>query len=207
MSLDTEKLGGPYATVIDVGAFRGDFARAALAKWHRARVLSFEPLEPAPKIPVGFRRRWSWHACALGDRCEVVTINANEFIPSSSMLPMLDLHREAFPYTEATRQVQVGMAMLDEFFSMIESPALLKIDVQGFELEVLKGGVEVLSQCAAVVAEVSWESLYEGAPDFDDLDSFLGSRGFEYGHTVDRLDYPDSPELRVLQTDELWVRA
>ena len=44
MSVNPADLGGPFTTVLDVGEFRGDFARACHDRWPDARVLSFEPL-------------------------------------------------------------------------------------------------------------------------------------------------------------------
>jgi len=206
VSFEPQDLGGPYATVIDVGAFRGDFARACLARWRDVRVLSFEPLEPAPRALAGHRRRWAWYSVALGNRVGRVEINRNEFIPSSSILPMAELHREAFPYTKGSERAEVGMALLDEFYEHVSTPALLKVDVQGYELEVLKGATEVLMQVETVVAEVSHEELYEGAPTFSQLDEFLGRYGFEHQGRVDELRHPQRESL-LLQSDELWVRS
>lgn len=204
MSFDTEQLGGPYATVIDVGAFRGDFAMAALAADHEVKVLSFEPLEKRPSRWMGYKRRWQWYAVALGNAPGRVTMHRNEFIPSSSVLPMLDLHREAFPYTVKTDEVEVGMATLDEFYEAVDAPALLKIDVQGFEFEVLTGGLDTLTKCEAVVCEVSWAALYAGSPTYEDLDGALSRAGFHHSRRVEELRHPQTKEL--LQSDELWVR-
>jgi FkbM family methyltransferase len=206
VSLNLDLLGGPYATVLDVGAFRGDFALACLARWHDCAVLSFEPLEPRPRRHRVYRRRWRWFGTALGSDAGLIEMQRNEFIPSSSVLPMAELHREAFPYTRQTETAEVGMAMLDEFVSLVHAPALLKIDVQGYELEVLKGAVEVLPFVEAIVCEVSHEELYVGAPTFVELDRYIGSRGFRHSTpSIDTLYHPDDPE-RLLQSDELWVR-
>lgn len=203
MAVPTAALGGPYATVLDVGAFRGDFARACLKQWPDTRVLSFEPLEPKPADTD--TDQWTWFPCALGDQQGRVTINRNEFVPSSSILPMANLHRQAFPYTADVTEAQVGMARLDEFAELVKSPALLKIDVQGYELHVLRGGVAVLAACQAVVLEVSWETLYHGAPTPAQIATMLQAAGFEWVASVDDLYHPKAPKLR-LQSDELWAR-
>lgn len=195
---------GQFRTVIDVGAFRGDFALSALAADPEVKVLSFEPLEKRPRRWMGYKRRWAWHAVALGNVPGLVTMHRNEFIPSSSVLPMLDLHREAFPYTVKTDEVEVGMATLDEFYWAIDSPALLKIDVQGFEFEVLSGAMDTLTLCEAVVCEVSHAPLYAGTPSFEDLDGLLSRAGFHHSRRVEQLDHPETKAL--LQSDELWVR-
>lgn len=73
-------------------------------------------------------------------------------------------------------------------------PTLLKIDVQGFELEVLKGAVEILPAIDAVYVEVSYIPLYQGQPLRDDIEHFLCSVGFEcvgafndYSHKGERI--------------------
>jgi len=207
MSFEAPVTGGPYATVIDVGAFRGEFALSSLRAWHQAKVISFEPLEPEPrKATRAYARRWKWYAVALGANPGRVTMHRNEFIPSSSILPMAELHREAFPYTRKTEPVKVGQAMLDEFLEEIVSPALLKIDVQGYELEVLKGATEVLTMCDAVIAEVNHEELYAGAATPKEMSEFVEAAGFKWERTLDELRHP-ARESMLLQSDELWVRA
>ena len=214
MSVSPADLLGPYVTVFDVGAFRGDFARACLDEWPECAVHSFEPLEPSPNdqcrfnmSPNGDVTRWHWHPCALGNQCDVVDINRNVFVPSSSMLPMARLHESAFPYTKGSEVVRVGMATLDEFFDVLgDAPRLLKIDVQGYELEVLKGGRETIDMFAAIVLEVSHEPLYDGAPTADELAEYLLAAGFLHHSRADALYHPKIPKL-LLQSDELWVRA
>jgi FkbM family methyltransferase len=209
MSFEAPVTGGPYATVIDVGAFRGEFALSSLRAWHEAKVLSFEPLEPEPrKATRAYARRWSWFKVALvaKEGGGQATMYRNEFIPSSSILPMAELHREAFPYTRKTEPVKVGTAALDEFLELIEAPALLKIDVQGYELEVLKGATGVLALCDAVIAEVNHEELYAGSPSPKAMSDFVEKAGFTWERTLDELRHP-ARESMLLQSDELWVRA
>lgn len=203
MSVSPTDLGGPYATVLDVGAFRGDFARACLDAWPDAHVLSFEPLEPKPADTD--TDRWTWFPTAIGNANEMVTINRNEFVPSSSILPMAALHAKAFPYTAKVAEAQVGMVRLDDFRAIVAAPALLKIDVQGFEMQVLRGAVLLLAKVDGVVLEVSWETLYHGAPTPTELATFLQLHGFEWEARVDQLPHPKAPKV-LLQSDEFWVR-
>jgi hypothetical protein len=116
---------------------------------------------------------------------------------------MADLHKEAFPYTRRGFEQKVRVERLDSFPEIIESPALLKIDVQGFELEVLKGADKLLQRFQAVVLEVSHAELYHGAPTPDELAAFLDDAGFRHAARIDELPDPRTGEL--LQSDELWV--
>lgn len=206
MSVSPSDLRGPYDTVFDVGAFRGDFARACRTEWPHCTVLSFEPLEPKPADVDQAGDFWQWYAIALGNQTEVVEMHRNVFVPSSSVLPMAQLHEQAFPYTKGAEVVRVPMSAISEFGEMIVPPALLKIDVQGYEEQVLKGAGEWLTAFRAVVLEVSWQTLYHGAPTPAALAKHLSSAGFAHAAQVDTLYHPKSPKL-LLQSDELWVRA
>lgn len=204
MSLDTAKLAGPYDVVLDVGAYVGDFARACLEAWPICQVHSFEPLLEV----VNTAERWTWHRVALGaDHDETAVMHRCEFLPSSSMLPMAELHKAAFPYTRGGSIQKVEVHALEQYEHLIGGRTLLKIDVQGWELEVLIGAGETLDRFAAVVCEVSWQELYEGAPSFEQLDAHLRAHGFRHERRVDELRDP-RPRASglLLQSDELWVR-
>lgn len=201
MSLDCARLAGPFATVVDVGAYVGDFARACLDAWPLCTVHSFEPLL---EVANRDRARWRWYRTALGADPGVAVMNRCEFIPSSSILEMADLHRDAFPYTRRSAGQQVPVATLAQVLPSVARPALLKIDVQGYELEVLRGAGDTLAHYQAVVLEVSHAELYHGAPSPEELAGFLTAGGFQPAWRVDELRDPRTGEL--LQSDELWTR-
>lgn len=68
------------------------------------------------------------------------------------------------------------MSKLDGFDS---NRVLLKLDTQGYDLEVLRGGESYLKQVQIVVTEVSMLPLYEGTARFEDMLAYLKSYGFE----------------------------
>lgn len=197
------ELPGPYDHVTDVGADVGSFAQACLQAWSGVTVDSFEPLRQLANLqPDG---PWQWHQTAIGREPGRTVLWQNEFSPSSSLLEMCELHREAFPYTIQTDPVEVDVARLDAYAERVHGRALLKIDVQGYELHVLEGAGELLDRYAAVVLEVSWVELYRGAAKPVELWDFLTGRGFVHDRRVDEMPHP---VLRhVLQSDELFVRA
>lgn len=201
MSLPLDELAGPYQTVFDVGAFRGDFARACLDRWKGCRVVSFEPLEVSPPHRP---QAWLWFPIALGAQSSRMQINECEFIPSSSFLTMTDLHKRAFPFTRRHKIREVSMRRLADYSDLVLGRALLKVDVQGYELQVLLGAGKTLPVFHAVVMEVSWGTLYEQTPSFDELDSYLEQFGFCHVRRVAEMPHPKTGE--ILQSDELWTR-
>lgn len=172
-----------YRTVIDVGANRGQFALYARERFPNARIYSIEPLSgPRASIQRLFEddTRVQVLDFAAGAAEGSAVINITHHDDSSSLLPPSKLQTSRFPgtYTEATETVAVRS--LDDAIAAndLERPVLLKIDVQGFELEVLKGASKLLSQVDAVMTECSFVEFYEGQALFDDIYALLLEEGF-----------------------------
>jgi FkbM family methyltransferase len=171
--------------VIDVGANRGQFGREIREAGYAGRIVSIEPLE-AP-----FRRlsrlaardeRWAVIQSAVGPRAGSATMHvAANAGASSSMLPMLNLHTRAAPEARYVADETVEVATLDDLAQphmRDESPVFVKIDVQGFELQVLAGGTATLARSALVQLEMSLLPLYESAPGFREVLEFMEQHGF-----------------------------
>lgn len=201
MSIDPALLDGPYDHVTDVGAHTGEFSRACLEEWPGVTVDSFEPLRRL--VNLHDDGPWRWHQVALGQADGAWPMFRNEFEPSSSLLVMAEAHREAFPYTIRSESTTVPVRKLDEYADRVHGRALLKLDVQGYELHVLEGAINVLHRFAAIVLEVSHVELYHGAPTAIEISEFLRAHGFTHKARVDVTRHPVTRQ--VLQSDELWV--
>lgn len=170
-------------TIVDVGANRGQFALLARALFPHATILSFEPLPlPAKR----FRRLFagdsgvSLHNVAIAAAQGQATMHVSGREDSSSLLPITALQDSLFPGTAEQDTEQVAVAPLDSVVTRadIRSPALLKIDVQGYELEVLRGCESLLSTFAFVYVECSFVELYQGQAFADQVIRYLQDRGF-----------------------------
>lgn len=170
-------------TVVDVGANRGQFALAARRRWPTATVISFEPLTgPAAK----YRRVLAGdplvtlHVAAIGPRAETATMHLSKRDDSSSLLAITALQDEVFPGTREVGTTRVRVAPLTDFLSedTIVGPALLKIDVQGYELEVLRGCEPLLTSFSAVYCECSFLELYAGQDSAAAVVDWLARRSF-----------------------------
>jgi hypothetical protein len=82
---------------------------------------------------------------------------------------------------------------------------MIKIDTQGYELQVLKGASGLLHRVVAMQLELSLVALYEGAPTFSEMLSYMQSIGFEIFNIVPV--FRDSRTGRVLQVDGYFVRG
>ncbi len=87
----------------------------------------------------------------------------------------------------------------------IKSPSLLKLDVQGFELNVLKGASNTLkTQIDYIIVEVSFEKLYKDQPSFTELNRFLNSYNFELKCP---LDFNTGKNKNYIEADLLYYRT
>jgi FkbM family methyltransferase len=199
-------------TVIDIGANEGQFSVAIHALLPTARIYAFEPLRSCYER---LRRNMAGVECfeafnfALGDESGEVIMDEQEFSAASSLLPMTALHIGAFPYTtkSGSRRVSARIERLDDIMAglPIVGNLLIKIDVQGFEDRVLRGGKQTVEQARILIIETSLELLYEGQPLFDDIYQLLIQWGFRYAGALNQVRHPQ--DGRILQSDSVFVRG
>ncbi|MDX1531701.1 MAG: FkbM family methyltransferase [Rhodothermales bacterium] len=161
--------------VFDVGAYRGTFARTCRRVWPEAWIACFEPQDHAVRLLEALRQtddRLSIHPVLLGPAArEAVALHEAETASS-----VLDEHVEQrHPTVEHAMQTVDGVVR-DAYDG--RPPDLLKLDVQGYELEVLKGAERSLPGVRAVLAEVNLLDLHVGVPLLADLAGWLSERGF-----------------------------
>jgi FkbM family methyltransferase len=198
------------ATVLDIGANVGQFCQMAHALWPRARIYSFEPLgdcyERLKARMAGCDEVVAFNV-GLGEQRGELAFERNAFSASSSFLKMAELHRSNYPHTRQAHTVTVKIERLDELARGLElkEPMLVKIDVQGYEDRVLRGGEQTVRRAQVVLLETSFAPLYEGQILFDGIYALLGSWGFRYAGAVEQVLSP--LDGRVLQADSLFVRG
>lgn len=196
------------ATVLDIGANRGQFAVYALVRFASARIHCFEPLpsarETLARLAAEEPRVRVWPV-ALGSAPARASLHVTARDDSSSLLAPTELQTSTFPATHEAGRVEVEVRRLDDVVASIEaaSPILLKLDVQGFELEVLRGATTTLQRVDEVLVEVSREELYAGQALAADLHAFLVEHGFE--QAAERVTARRSGQW--LQADRLYRRA
>ena len=169
------RLGFQPQRIVDVGAFQGDWARYAKKAFPRAEILMIEAQDrmraalEATKDELG--GGVDFHIALLGP-APAESVPFYELETGSGVL---------FEQSSVTRNVvQIPMETLDEVVKnfMPGGADFLKLDVQGYELEVLKGGTKVLKSAQAVVMEVSLLPVNRGAPLLHDVTHFMLGAGF-----------------------------
>jgi FkbM family methyltransferase len=196
------------ATVLDIGANVGQFAAEARRLFPTASIISFEPLADCYEQLVAAGARlghFRAHHLAIGAEAGQVTMNRSEFSQSSSLRTMAALHRDAFPFTAGSEPETVQVARLDDLELALADPLLVKIDVQGFEDQVLEGGSRTVGRAAAVLVETSYVPLYDGGPLFADIATTMHDLGFGYGGARGVLF--DPRDGRPLQENSIFLPA
>jgi FkbM family methyltransferase len=197
------------ATVLDIGANAGQFASMIRKVLPGAMIYSFEPIESS------FRKLQSTAAAlapiecfplAMGDSDSVIEMHKNDFSASSSILEMHPTHAKAFPFTEHSVIEKVQVRSLDSMAASLrlQQKVLAKIDVQGYEMNVLRGAEKTIDLLDVLIIETSFETLYEKQPLFDDVYRFLCGRGFVYAGTLEQVVDPRSGA--ILQADGIFLR-
>jgi FkbM family methyltransferase len=197
--------------VLDIGANTGQYAETLRANGFRGRVISFEPTSEAFAAlsqKAASDERWSCEQLALSDRegPRVIKLSANSW--SSSLLPLAARGVRSAPDSVYVGSEVVTTSCLDTLAPRVFHPddsVLLKLDVQGHELAVLRGGERALALIEAVESELSVVPLYQGQSLIGDVLAFLSRLGFEL--VALEPGYADPHTGQVLQLDGLFVRS
>lgn len=197
--------GHEFRTVVDVGASRGQFALFALKKWPAAEVICFEPIpDAAESLHRALGGRVVIHRTALGSEDSTHTLNLSAKDDSSSLLKFA-AQAAQYPGTGSVGVVDVPVRTLASHLGPdLQDPILLKIDVQGYELEVLRGSLPQLERVDEVLCECSFLELYEGQPMASEVISFLAAAGFTL---VGVYGMSQSMEGGQMQADFLFRRS
>jgi FkbM family methyltransferase len=195
------------ATLIDIGANKGQFSLAFHQCRPTAKIIAFEPLPDAadryealfadvPDIVL--------HRVALSDVATTAVFHVTDRQDSSSLLKPGAGQQKAFGVREA-RAIQVSVERLDSRVKLAEvaHPLLIKIDVQGAELQALKG-CDDLEQADFIYVELSFVELYENQPLYNDVANYLEGRGFSLAGVFNQVT---TAAFGPTQADFLFKRA
>jgi FkbM family methyltransferase len=172
-------LGFAPAYVIDVGANRGRWTEMAHAVFPRAEFLLVEP-QPEMRAPLDeLCRRLPgvrWVECAAGPRSETRMQTIWADLEGSSFLPLPEAGRIA-----TGEQRPAPLRRLDDLIAEDGGhvPDLVKLDVQGFELEALAGCPSIFGRTELFVLETSLYTFLPGLPLLREVIEFMAARGYE----------------------------
>lgn len=198
--------------VFDIGANDGQFGLELLQDNFNGKIISFEPTKKAHfKLEKLSKKYSNWivhERVAIGERYGTVKINvAGNFAESSSILDMRSAHEESAPDSKYVSNEDVKLITLDSVFDnyvMANNEILLKIDVQGYEEQVLIGAINSIKKVRAVKLECSLVSLYKGDKTYEFYFDWLKKLGFALFDLEPVHAHPITG--RLLQFDAVFVR-
>lgn len=184
--------------IVDVGAARGDWARMAAKIWPRARILGVEPNHSRVGELEATRRQLPaftyWRGFLGPEPGKVV------YADKAELTSLLDMTANTAGSAEA------AMTTLDQLLQdmSLPDPDLLKLDVQGYELQVLKGASRSLRACQAVLMEVSFFQFFPEMPLAAEVVRWMAEQDFEW-HDVMGLWRRERDDA-LAQMDFLFLR-
>jgi FkbM family methyltransferase len=193
--------------LLDVGANVGQYATEVREFGYGGRMISFEPVSSAfakLREAAAGDPSWELRQVALGETDGTVEINLADTL--SSILPRDPGSGNMFS-TETLGTETVKLKRLDTLWPELYRAgdrAWLKMDVQGYETNVLRGAGNALKQIAGVEMEMALKPIYQGVPLYRDMIAFMESQGF----TLWSLQ-PGSRDMakgRLMEMDGLFVR-
>lgn len=198
--------------VIDVGANVGQFALNMRSLAPDIEIHSFEPnpyVYNTLAANAARDKRWVTHACALGQSHGKIVLNITASSDFSSCRVANEFGARQFNDSlSVTEAIEVEMRTLDEVLdgisAEIKNSLLVKLDTQGFDMQVLQGATKGLKNAKIIVTEASLQPIYEGAALLPEVLEFMTSRGFTLSgfFPVTR-----SNNLGVIESDCVFVRG
>ena len=203
----------PFRTIVDIGANEGQFSKEVKRIFPDARIFCFEPL------PEPFRKLREWVDTVEAERVKIFNLAlgssaANmemychlDHDPSSSILKTTKYTSEIYPFTDRQTKAAIVVETLDHMFENADNELvpdiLIKMDVQGYEDQVIRGGQETIKKAKACILEISLDHLYEGQAEFKRLLVMLEDLGFQYAGNLDQIYAWDG---HVIYIDALFVK-
>lgn len=192
--------------VIDVGANRGQYGRGLREAGYDGSIVSFEPVPEAFADLAAVSQddpRWEVRNLAVADQPGTLSMNVAASSSVSSFLAPTADYTSVYSGMEVQRQEQVSVVTLDTVQIPFQRP-FLKTDTQGFDLRVLEGARDLLSdRVVGAQVELSVIPIYEEMPDFLEAVAKMRERGFTL---TGMFPVETDGEMRVYEFDGVFVR-
>jgi FkbM family methyltransferase len=192
--------------IIDVGANQGDWSRLALSIFPGTPLIMIEPQDEMQSFLLQLsRKEIACHYVKAGAGREpgelVQTIWPDRM--GSSFLPEVDESRLRTGEQRKTQMVTIDQLLAERFSEFI--PDLVKLDIQGFELEALSGAETILGRTEVFILETSLFQFMPRQPITREVISFMSERGYEMYDITQYLRRPYDGALG--QLDLAFVKA
>ena len=176
--------------IIDVGANRGDWTVMALSVFPDARVMMIEPQREM--------RAFLSQLCAMNPKVQWVEAGAGRERGELAQTIWDDLAASSFVPQASEEAIRAGRQRLTPVVTINEllrerpdfMPDLVKLDVQGYELEALKGASDLFGRTEVMILETSLYRFMPGMPMTADCIQFMAERGYDLYEVLGGLRRP-----------------
>lgn len=187
----------PFPTLIDIGANDGSFGRFLVHFLNVEKAFFFEPQKALHAQIEGqdlCGAESRLFDLALSDSDGEVEFYENSNHPSSSLLPVTEHSKREFPQTSGESVTRVRTARLDDALPEADlfDKVFIKIDVQGVEDKVIRGGERTFRRASFVLIEMSFVPFYEGQPLFEEVHEQLRQLGFRFVGIKNQIESPQN---------------
>jgi FkbM family methyltransferase len=174
---------GPDNAIVDIGGADGNTSIIFSKAFGKANIYVFEPIESAYSVLRENVKDYPNIIAVnkgLGSREGRLNIHLAKRTTASSLFQMEKQIADPFFSENLTEKgvEEVEISTLDKELPADIQVNIIKIDVQGYELEVLRGGMQTLKRTDIVLLEMQNHKLYRDAPEYYDLDKFLRENDF-----------------------------
>lgn len=198
-------------TILDVGANKWqsvDRRRSLL--WSQILFHCFEPLESPFAIlyhKFNNNKKVKLHNIGLGSDNTEHEMFVSNIDDSSSLLPPTETMTKTYEQIHFDKKDTIQIKTLDVLFSDLEIKwnILMKVDTQGYELEVFKWAENSLQYIAIIVVELSFTAFYENQPLFGDVYTYLIRQWFQYYGSFEQSG--DPVDGKPLQQDAIFLNV
>jgi FkbM family methyltransferase len=199
--------------IFDVGAYQGEFAQCCLQIWPKTQIACFEALEHK----VQQLQRLASHHTEIQVFPGLLGAKVDENVPfyesetASSVL--IEQIPQDFPIT--SHSMRTVDQIVEEYFDG-RSPDLLKLDVQGYELEVLKGSEKSLPTMQMILAEINLLDIHQEVSLLAEVVAWLNDRDWvaydicsliyrPLDKALWQTDFIFVPRKSLLREDKRWA--
>ncbi|MFA7359803.1 MAG: FkbM family methyltransferase [Candidatus Kapaibacterium sp.] len=171
--------------VLDIGANVGQYAEGLFKNKYRGDVISFEPLKNEFNIlesKAKFSNNWKALNYAFGNTEGKGVINIAGNTDSSSLLDMLPIHEIIRPSSKYIGKEDIYINKIDSVFNKLTlgyNNVFVKIDAQGYEFNILEGGVKSLKNIVGLQLEMSFDPLYKDEKLLCEIIGYLSQYNFK----------------------------
>jgi FkbM family methyltransferase len=195
-------------TVLDIGANIGEFSAISASLFPMVRIYAFEPIsECVESIKEKHIPNITVHQIALGNQNGKTRFYISSWNPSSSLKQMGQRHKQNWPHTAENISTTVEVRRLDSFEAdlNLKQDILVKVDIQGAEIEFIEGAKNTLSKAKVIIIEAGYVQLYEDEGMFDGVYNRLKELGFSFRGVLKQSQ--SKTDDSYLQADFVFIKG